>query len=267
MKYNFKKYFLLFCATLLLLSGCSKVDTNQKLEDKKTIIIGLDDTFAPMGFKDENGEFVGFDIDLATEIIEKRLDKKVEFKSINWDSKEAELRNGNIDLIWNGLSITDDRKKNMAFTDEYLSNAQGIAFDSDNSFNKISKLSDLNSKTIAVQLDSSGQAALEKYIEDTGSSIEIKKYEDTTLAFTDLDLGRVDAVVSDQIFIEYYISQNKDKGIQINPNVFFENAVEGYGVGMSPKNKSFAKVLNKELKKVKEDGTMKKLKKEWFATK
>lgn len=82
--------------------------------DKDELVIGLDDTFVPMGFKNENGEIVGFDVDLAN-AVGKKLNKKVKFQSIDWSMKETELNNGNIDLIWNGYSITDERKEKVEF--------------------------------------------------------------------------------------------------------------------------------------------------------
>lgn len=121
-----------------MISGCSQANKSDNagstadvvedtsLEDIKAagkFVVGLDDTFAPMGFKDEDGNLVGFDIDTAKEVA-KRMGVDVEFKSIDWQSKELELKSGKIDMIWNGLTITEERKKNMAFTDPYLDNRQ-----------------------------------------------------------------------------------------------------------------------------------------------
>ena len=89
--------------------------------DKDTLVVGLDDTFAPMGFRDENGDLVGFDIDLANAVGEE-LGMKVEFKPIDWDAKEIELESGTIDCVWNGMSVTPERKESMALTDKYLNN-------------------------------------------------------------------------------------------------------------------------------------------------
>ena len=83
--------------------------------DKDELVIGLDDTFVPMGFKDENGKLVGFDVELA-DAVAKKLNKKIKFQPIDWSMKETELSNGNIDLIWNGYSITDERKLKVEFS-------------------------------------------------------------------------------------------------------------------------------------------------------
>ena len=93
--------------------------------DKGKIIVGLDDNFPPMGFKDENNEIVGFDVDLAKEA-SKRLGREVEFKAIDWSSKEAELKSGRVNVLWNGLDITEKRKENMLFSDPYMDNRQII---------------------------------------------------------------------------------------------------------------------------------------------
>ena len=99
--------------------------TNESTLDKEQLVIGLDDTFVPMGFKDENGELVGFDVELAN-AVGKKLNKKIKFQSIDWSMKETELDNGNIDLIWNGYSITDERKEKVGFSKAYLNNTQVI---------------------------------------------------------------------------------------------------------------------------------------------
>ena len=104
----------------------SSSDTSiQSTLDKDELVIGLDDTFVPMGFKDESGELVGFDIELAKAVGEK-LNKKVKFQAIDWSMKETELNGGNIDLIWNGYSINDERKQKVEFSKPYLNNTQII---------------------------------------------------------------------------------------------------------------------------------------------
>ena len=95
-----------------------------KGDDKEVLTIGIDDTFAPMGFK-KDGKLVGFDVELA-EAVSKKIGKKVEFQNIDWDLKETELESGNIDLIWNGYSITEERKKQVLFSDPYMENRQII---------------------------------------------------------------------------------------------------------------------------------------------
>ena len=113
---------------ILGMIGCG--NANKSLEDnstidKETLIVGIDDAFAPMGFRDDSGKIVGFDVDLAKEVIE-RLGKEVEFQPIDWSMKETELNSGNIDAIWNGYSLTEERKQKVAYTDAYMQNSQLI---------------------------------------------------------------------------------------------------------------------------------------------
>ena len=107
--------------TMFALTGCGDKDKEADADAKETIIVGLDDTFAPMGFRDESGELVGFDIDLARAVAEE-LGMNVEFKPIDWKAKEAELSAGTVDCLWNGMSVTPDRIEGMALTYKYLNN-------------------------------------------------------------------------------------------------------------------------------------------------
>ena len=117
-----KKVLLLMIAALLFVMCSVKKDEKKEVSEDgipKKIIVGLDDSFVPMGFKNEKGEIVGFDIDLARAVA-KKIGSEVEFKPINWDSKILDLNAGNIDLIWNGLTITDERKKETEMSNPYL---------------------------------------------------------------------------------------------------------------------------------------------------
>ena len=126
---KFKKILALGLVTVLtaaFVSGCGSNSTKENSSgDKGKIVVGLDDNFPPMGFKDENNEIAGFDVDLAKEAT-KRLGREVEFKAIDWSSKEAELKSGRVDVLWNGLDITDKRKEVMLFSDPYMDNRQII---------------------------------------------------------------------------------------------------------------------------------------------
>lgn len=114
---------MLLAAVMGILTGCGNEPkaTPEKKDAGKKIVLGLDDNFPPMGFVDESNKIVGFDIDLATEVA-KRLGDEVEFKPIEWASKEAELKSGRVDMLWNGLDITPKRKENILFSDPYMNN-------------------------------------------------------------------------------------------------------------------------------------------------
>jgi polar amino acid transport system substrate-binding protein len=239
--------------------GCTKKDVAESTLDKDTLIIGLDDAFAPMGFRDESGEIVGFDVDLAKELGE-RLDKEVTFQPIDWTMKEAELNSGNIDFIWNGYTITDDRKEKVNFSTPYLKNSQVIVTLANSD---IKTKADLSNKKVGAQNESSAISAMEKEAElyssfNGGKAIT---FEDNNQALMDLEAGRVDAIVADEILVRYYIKLKGEEKFNVLDENFGE---EEYGVGMRKGDTKMVEAFNKALKEMKDDGTMKEIYKKWF---
>ena len=184
------------------LLACSKKEIKSVM-DKDEIIVGLDDAFAPMGFKNESGEIVGFDVDLAKEVGQ-RLDKEVIFQPIDWSMKESELNSGNIDFIWNGYTITEERKEKVDFSEAYLNNKQVIVTLATADINA---KSDLAGKKVGAQSESSAIEAMEKDMElyESFNGGEAITFEDNNQALMDLEAGRIDAVVADEILVKYYI--------------------------------------------------------------
>lgn len=220
------------------------------------IIIGLDDQFPPMGFRDENNEIVGFDIDLAKATGEK-MGVDVEFQPIDWDSKELELNSGKIDLIWNGFSITDERKETMDFTEPYLDNKMIIIV---NEGSDIKTKADLAGKNVGIQDGSSAVDAVEKDdIHNEFSSMPT--YDTNILALSDLEVGRIDAVVADQVVVKYYLSQNPDKKFVILDDDF---GSEVYGVAAKKGNTELINKLQTAFDELSEDGTSAEISKKWF---
>ena len=220
------------------------------------IIVGLDDEFPPMGFRDENNEIVGFDIDLAKAAAEK-LGSEIEFQPIDWDTKELELENGNIDLIWNGLTITDERTAAMDFTMPYLKNKQIIIVKNDS---EIQSKADLKGKNIGVQAGSSALDAVEgdEMYADLG---EVNSYDTNILAFTDLDIQRVDAVVADEIVARYYLANNENDFRVIEDGNFGD---EVYGVAAKKGNTELISALQAALDSLSADGTVAEISIKWF---
>ena len=163
-------------------SGGESVDVTDIGYDH--LIIGVDDTFAPMGFLDENNELVGFDIDLARAAGE-RLGVDVEFQVINWDMKEQELNQGNVDLIWNGYSITDERREQVNFTDPYLDNEQVVVTMADSG---ITSLEDLAGKVVAAQINSSAVEAMDAHPEISDTFADRPVFDTNDMAIMDLSL-------------------------------------------------------------------------------
>lgn len=241
-------------------AGCSqKSSKDTSLEDVKEagkFIVGLDDTFAPMGFRDKDGNIVGFDVDLAKEAA-KRMGVEVEFKPIDWGSKEMELNNKNIDMIWNGLTITDERKEKMAFTKPYIENVQIIVVEKGSD---IKGKKDLAGKKVGVQMESSSKDALEKDQETFDSIKELIEYPDNMEALMDLKTGRIDAVVVDEIMGRYYIAKSPED-YEVLKDDFGR---EDYGVGLRLGDKALLNALQKVLDEMKEDGTAAEISKKWF---
>ena len=184
-----------------LLAGCSKTETPAPAAATPApaavtkIVVGLDDNFPPMGFRDEKNELVGFDIDMAKEAA-KRLGLEVEFKPIDWSAKEAELSGKRVDALWNGLTITEERKQNIAFTAPYMENHQIIVVAAGST---IKGKADLAGKVVGAQEGSSAVDAVKKDDAVFKSFKEFKTFGDNVTALMDLSTGRLEAVVVDEV--------------------------------------------------------------------
>lgn len=256
-----KKIFAL-CMMLVLavtaLAGCGS-DTGKKEAGKK-IVVGLDDNFPPMGFKNEQNEIVGFDIDLAKEAA-KRLGREVEFKAIDWNSKEAELKSGRVDILWNGLDITEKRKENMLFSDPYMDNRQ-IVFIAKGKQIAIASEADLAGKTIGTQSGGTTEEYFENNAALKGSMKEVKYYPDYINAFMDLENGRLDAVVGDEIIGRYYISKHPEEIGAVETVI---GDVSQFGFAFRKEDQTLRDEVQKVFNEMKADGTVGKISEKWFA--
>lgn len=261
-----KKIKLLTLLTLLFLmtafaAGCSKNSPApaDAPESKKTsYVMGLDDTFAPMGFRDEKGNLVGFDIELANEAA-KRMGITIEFQPIDWSMKETELNEGNIDFIWNGYSINDERKEKVAFSDAYLQNSQIIVVLADSS---VKTKDDLAGKNVAVQAESSALDAVNAEPEFVAKVKELVEFSTNNEAFMDLEAGRSDALVVDEVLARYYMMQNGQKKYRVLEENFGD---EEYAVGLRKDDTELLKNLNGALDEMKKDGTYDEIHAKWFS--
>ncbi len=245
---------LVFAAVFAIMAGCSN-SKSSPAQDKKTLVIGVDDTFAPMGFRDKNNNLVGFDIDYA-KAAAKKMGTTVKFQPIDWSTKEAELSSGRIDLIWNGYTITDERKKKVLFTKPYLKNSQVIVTRADSN---ISKLDDIAGKVVGLQSQSSAADALNS--NPIKSKIKtVTEYKTNDLALTDLKNGRLDAVVIDEVVINYYMSIQKNSYKVLGDSF----APEEYGVGVKKGNETLLNKLQKALDEMNQDGSAAKISEKWF---
>ena len=260
----------IFTAALLLLTmvlvGCGgggdkpaqKAD-GDSAKDVKKIVIGLDDEYKPMGFKDEKNEIVGFDVDLAKEAA-KRLGSDVEFKAIDWNSKEAELKSGRIDIIWNGLDITPERQENMLFSKPYMDNRQ-IVFVKKGNDQGIKAETDLAGKKVGTQAGSTAETYIDKNDKLKKSFAEFKTYGDYVSAFMDLDNGRIDALICDEIVGRYNIKDRMDDydvlEVQVGPATEF-------GIAFRKDDTELRDKVQKVFDEMIKDGTAGKISEQWF---
>lgn len=233
-----------------------------KIQEKGEFVVGLDDNYPPAGYRDGKGELVGVDIDLAKEAA-KRLGVEAVFQPVQWDGVLMNLKNGDIDLIWNALGITSARQKEIAFTDVYMIDKNVIVV---NAGSPIKTKADLAGKVIGLQLGSTAEPA----VTDDPISAEIKeirKFESTTQALLDLQAGRIDALVTNEMNGRYLITQEKslDKFYILTEEEGYFNE-EPYGVGVRMEDKAFLAELNRVLSEMKADGTAAEISEKWFGS-
>lgn len=245
-----------------LLTGCGKNESAPSPQAAAPapaaptkIVIGLDDNFPPMGFRNEKNELVGFDIDLAKEAA-KRLGAEVEFKPIDWSAKEAELNGKRVDVLWNGLTITEERKKNIGFTTAYMENHQIIVVPANSA---VKTKADLAGKVIGIQDGSSAIDAVQKDPVAT-SFKELKKFGDNVTALMDLTTGRLDAVVLDEVVGRYYTAKKPGEYVVLDDHF----GTEEYGVGTRKDDTELLARLQKAMDDMKADGSAGRISTEWF---
>lgn len=231
-------------------------DESDRVFDSGKLVLGLDDSFPPMGFRDDKGEIVGFDIDLANAVAEK-LGLKLELKPVDWSTVTLTLNKGDIDVIWNGFSISEKRKKEVDFSDSYLDNKQIMVVKNDSDM--VGK-KDLKDKILGIQAGSTSEGALAKETDVESSLKEIKKYGDNVQALMDLGIGRVDVVLVDEVVGRYYVAK-KPGEYKILEEDFGK---EEYAIGIKKGNDKLREKINKALAELREDGTESKISEKWF---
>lgn len=256
---------MLFCSCGSSSSDNSKTENKNnttsdtsfdKVKEAGKLVLGLDATFKPMGYTNENNNIVGFDIDLATEAC-KRLDIKLETKGVVWETKEIDLNAGTIDCIWNGLSISDSRKKVMLMSDPYMENEMVFAVNEDSD---IKSLSDLAGKKVTVQNGSTAQEILEG--NEISKDMTITPLETNVEALSNLEMNMCDAVFLDSVVAKYEINTSKkafrilDEGLE----------PEKYGIGFRLGDQQLCDKIYDTLKEMKTDGTVEKIATKWFGS-
>lgn len=234
-----------------------KADTSlEDLKGRGMFVLGLDDSFPPLGFRDDANEIVGYDIDLAKEVAH-RLGVSFKAQPIDWDAKEQELATGKIDCIWNGFTMTTERKEALSFTGAYLNNAQVVVVRSDSG---IRNLAGLAGRKIGVQSGSSAQDAVDGNDAFKKSLKEEVMFKDNITALNDLEISGIDGVVMDSVVAEYSISAT-GKPFDVLPEML---ANEEYGVAFRKSDVRLRDEVQRLLEEMQSDGTVERISDKWF---
>lgn len=220
-----------------------------------TLVVGFDQDFPPMGFLGDDGEFTGFDLELAQEVA-KRLGLEYKPQPIAWDSKDMELESGNIDCIWNGFTMTG-REDNYTWTEAYMANTQVFVVGKDSG---IASQADLAGKVVECQVDSSAEAALKEVPDLTATFKELLTTADYNTAFMDLEQGAVDSIAMDVIVAGYQIQQRNADFVILEDTL----SAEEYGVGFKKGNTELRDKVQATLEEMAADGTLKSISEKWF---
>ena len=251
-----RKILMAICALVLLMTGCFGIENKPP-----NLIVGLDEEYAPMGFRDEQDELIGFDIELAEETA-KRMGVAIEFKPIIWDSKIAELKSGNIDMIWNGLDITPERKEIMLFSKPYLDNRQILLIKKESQLNFQSE-SDLVGKIVGTQAGSNSETYVIKNENLQNIFKEFRTYGTVKAAFEALESGAVDVLICDEIAARYEISKITKKFKIIDVTI---GPVTRIGIGFRKDDVELRNRVQAAFDEIVKDGTAQKISEKWFGT-
>ena len=249
-----KKIFLPLMLMIFLLTSCGG-----DFKAKEKLIVGLDDDFAPMGFHNEQNELVGFDIDLAKET-GKRMGVEFEFLPIDWDKKKEALTSGKIDLIWNGLDITEERKEYMIFTKPYMDDRQIFLIRKDDDQN-IHSEGDLAGKIVGMQAGSTAENYLNQ-AEDLKSKVKgFKTYNKFNEAVDALKDAAIDVLICDEMIARYEIKThpNQLEIIAVKTNFSTEMAI-----GFRKEDVALRDKVQAAFNDMVKDGTAKEISERWF---
>ena len=252
---------------VMSLAGCTQLASNptvdnwDKYQQQKSITVGFDNTFVPMGFEEKNGNYAGFDIELAKNV-SKKLGITVHFQPIDWDMKETELQNGTIDAIWNGYSATDERREKVAFTIPYMQNTQVLVVKKTSGIHSVE---DMTGKVLGAQNGSSGMLDFEEHPEVLKNRVkggDADQYQSVNEAIIDLKNDRIDALLIDRVYADYYLTT---EGIADEYDTIpsgFES--ESFAVGVRPADKKLLEALNQAFKELYQEGIFQQISQKWF---
>ena len=239
-------------------SGETTADNSlQKVLDAGMLKMGLDDSFPPMGFRNENNEIIGFDLDVATEVT-KRMGVTLEPTVVDWNSKEMELESGTVDCIWNGLSINTERQEKMNLSKPYMKNRMVFVVLGDSAY---TNQSSLEGKKVGVQNGSTAQDILEQ--SDLMNKLAgVADYKENVTAFMDLENGTIDALFVDEVVADYILNQKEEGKLRILDDSLYS---EEYAIAFKKEGSHALKNKVEEiLLQMKDDGTLAEISTKWF---
>ena len=251
---------LLVAGMTLSLTACGgSTDTAKKgqADGKDTFTVGFDQDFPPFGYVGDDGEFTGFDIEMATECAA-RMGKKIVLQPIDWDAKDMELEAGTIDCIWNGFTM-NGREDQYTWTDPYMDNSQVVVVKKDSGINT---LADLAGKVVEVQKESAAETALndEEHADLTASFAQLLSVGEYNTAFMDLESGAANAIAMDVGVANYQIAnRGADKYTILDQKI----SSEQYAIGFKKGNDTLRDQVQTALDALQKDGTLDKIVKEW----
>lgn len=220
-----------------------------------TFTVGFDQEFPPMGYVGDDGEYTGFDLEVAEEVA-KRLGMEFVPQPVDWAAKDMELESGNIDCIWNGFTMTG-REDDYTWTEAYMANQQVFVVTAESG---IKTLADLAGKVVEVQAESSAEAALKDDPNLTGTFGTLQSTPDYNTAFMDLQMGAVDAIAMDEVVARFQIEQRQVDFIVLDETL----AAENYAVGFKKGNDALKDQVQAQLEALAADGTLAKISEKWF---
>ncbi len=257
MKIRFKGLFVLFLFIIFIVTACGEQEDNslQNVMDKGCLILGFEENYAPMGYVNEDGETVGFDIDLANEVC-KRLGIELVTKPIDWDKKVEVLNDGTIDCIWNGMSSTPDRAEQMLISEPYLKNELVFAV---RSYSNIKTFGDLRGKTIGVQKGSTTEDRLKET--EFYKDITVYPWKDNVELVNMLEEGKIDSLFIDSVFIyNYMVNNDEGKIVLISKNYYNEELA----IGFRKNDRALCEKIEETLADMKTDGKLAEISTKWF---
>lgn len=245
---------LLVCCLPALASAADS--SLMDIQMKQSLVLGLDPTFAPMGFEDEDGNIVGFDIDVALEVCA-RLGVELVCQPIIWEEKEQKLNDKSIDCIWNGLSISPDRMASMQISVPYMHNEMILVVRSDSG---IENKADLAGKKLGLQAGSTAEDALAEDASFKASLGQIVLLVDNLEALTELRQGNLDAVLLDLVVADYYVPAEDTALTYLEETMMPED----YGIGFRRADESLMKAVNNALFDMVREGRLAQISVKWF---